>query len=113
MTFPHKIILHRLGISQKDDKPLQSRAYAVDHAAIMALSLDFGADQWPYETIASGRYTEERRRLLSDQKLPFEQFQPRRLVISVSTKTCIYRWVQYHHGARMRKGSHITRLVCV
>jgi hypothetical protein len=96
MTFPHKIILHRLGISQKDDKSLQSRACAVDHATIMACSLFKEYAYVGWETNPAERYTDGRRRLLSDQKLPFEQFQPRRLLISVSTTV----FIAGHHTSK-------------
>jgi hypothetical protein len=83
MTFPHKIVLHRLGfgMSQNDDKSLQSRAHNVDRAAIMACSMFTKDDSVERILHAS----EDGRRLLSDKKLPFEQFEPRRLLISVST----------------------------
>ena len=80
MTFPHKIILHRLGISSKDDKKLQSRVCAIDHVTILASSM-FKSDN-SVERIL--RASEDGRRLLSDKKLPFEQFEPRRFLISVS-----------------------------
>lgn len=80
MTFPHKIILHRLGISSKEDKKLQYRVCAIDHVTILASSM-FKSDD-SVERIL--RASEDGRRLLSDKKLPFEQFEPRRLLISVS-----------------------------
>lgn len=85
MTFPHKIILHRLGISSKDDKALQSRVCTIDHATILASSM-FKRDDSVDRIL---RASEDGRRLLSDQKLPFEQFEPRRLLISVSASLVI------------------------
>lgn len=85
MTFPHKIILYRLGSSSKDDKKLPSHVCAVDHVTILASSM-FKRDDSVDRIL---RASEDGRQLLSDKKLPFEQFEPRKLLISVSVNCSV------------------------
>ena len=84
MTVAHKVILRQLGVSSDlDDSKLRATgacAIAPGNAVILAYSV-FKPDASVDRIISA---SDGGRMLLSDQKQPFEQFQPKRLVTSVS-----------------------------
>ena len=86
----HKVLLHRLGLSsdpKEKNRIFQSNAHLMpseNNVTMMACSM-FDADDASLKQIIS--QADQGRKLLSDKKKPFEQFEPRRMMISVSEPT--------------------------
>lgn len=85
MSVTHKLVLHRLGLSDLDDSIC---SVAPDNASILAYSV-FKPDPNVDRIISA---SDTGRKLLSDKKQPFDQFKPKRFVMSVSQLCSTLYW---------------------